>query len=79
MPDKVRSIYEDFDIQDLLNKGLIRASYNPWSCSAFYVNNKAEQQRGVPRLVINYKPLSTGLRWMRYPIPNRKDLLKRLY
>ena len=36
-------------------------------------------ERGVPRLVINYKPLNKALQWIRYPIPNKKDLLDRLH
>ena len=67
------------EIQGLLEKKLIRKSQSPWSCSAFYVNKNAELERGVPRLVINYKPLNTALKWIRYPIPNKKDLLNRLY
>ncbi|XP_015949916.1 uncharacterized protein LOC107474791 [Arachis duranensis] len=30
------------EIKDLLDKGLIRPSKSPWSCSAFYVNKQAE-------------------------------------
>ena len=63
----------------MLQKGLIRPSKSPWSCAAFYVNNSAEIERGAPRLVINYKPLNKALRWIRYPIPNKQDLIKRLY
>jgi hypothetical protein len=37
-----------------------------------------ELERETPRLVINYKPLNDVLEWIRYPIPNRKDLLSRL-
>ena len=44
------------EIDNLLQKGLIKPSKSPWSCTAFYVNNAAEKERGVPRLVINYKP-----------------------
>jgi hypothetical protein len=66
------------EIQTLLDKGLIRHSKSPWSCTAFYVNKAAEIERGVPRLVINYKPLNKVLKWIRYPIPNKKDLLDRL-
>ena len=66
------------EIQDLLQKNLIRESRSPWSCTAFYVNKNAELERGVPRLVINYKPLNKALQWIRYPIPNKSDLLKRL-
>ena len=43
-------------------------------CSAFYVQKQAELERGTPRLVINYKPLNDALRWIRYPIPNKRDL-----
>ena len=67
------------EIEDLLNKQIISPSKSPWSCAAFYVNKSSEIERGVPRLVINYKPLNTALRWIRYPIPNKKDLLQRLY
>ena len=67
------------EIQDLLNKKLIRPSKSPWSCPAFYVQKNAELERGTPRLVINYKSLNKALRWIRYPIPNKTDLLKRLY
>ncbi|BBN70444.1 hypothetical protein Prudu_1477S000200 [Prunus dulcis] len=38
----------------------------------------AELERGSPRLVIIYKPLNTVLEWIRYPIPNKRDLIKRL-
>ena len=67
------------EIQDLLDKKLIRPSKSPWSCAAFYVNKNAEIERGVPRLVINYKPLNKALQWIRYPIPNKKDLLQKLH
>ena len=49
------------EIGDLLTKGLIRKSKSPWSCAAFYDNKQAELERGVPRLVINYKPLNKAL------------------
>ena len=48
-------------IKDLLDKKLIRSSKSPWSCSAFYVNNQAEKERGVPQFVINCKPLNDVL------------------
>ena len=66
------------EIQSLLDKKLIRRSYFPWSCTAFYVNKPAEIERGTPRLVINYKPLNDALQWIRYPIPNKNDLLSKL-
>ena len=67
----------DKEIKDLLSK-----KYNPqtpWSCATFYVENAAELERGAPRLVINYKPLNEVLLSIRYPIPNKQDLINRLY
>ena len=49
------------EIQDLLDKNLIRPSLSPWSCAAFYVQKASEIERGTPRLVINYKPLNKVL------------------
>jgi hypothetical protein len=66
------------EIFDLLAKGIIRKSKSPWACATFYVRKNAEIERGVPRLVINYKPLNDVLEWIRYPIPNREDLVSRL-
>ena len=67
------------EINTLLKNGIIRVSKFPWSCSAFYVNKNSEKERGAPRLVINYKPLNSVLKWIRYPIPNKRDLLKRIF
>ena len=30
-------------------------------------------------MVINYKPLNNILRWIRYPLPNKQELIKNLY
>jgi hypothetical protein len=49
-----------------------------WSC-VFYVNKNSEIEWGTPRLVINYKPLNKALKWRRYPISNKKDLLQKLH
>jgi hypothetical protein len=62
----------------LLAKNIIHKSKSPWSCTAFYVMKNVELERCFPRLVINYKPLNEVLEWIRYPIPNRKDLVSRL-
>lgn len=63
----------------MLKNGIIRTSNSPWSYSAFYINNSAEKEWGTPRLVINYKPLNAVLKWIRDPIPNKRDLLKRTF
>ncbi|GAV88831.1 LOW QUALITY PROTEIN: hypothetical protein CFOL_v3_32252, partial [Cephalotus follicularis] len=59
IPTKARPIqmtYESMEhckkeIQELLNKKLIRHSKSPWSCATFYVNKNSEIERGTPRLV----------------------------
>ena len=66
------------EIEDLLSKGIIRNSRSPWSCPTFYVQKDTEIERGIPWLEINYKPLNKVLEWVRYPIPNKKDLVNRL-
>ena len=66
------------EIKTLLKKGLIRKSSSPWSCAAFYVENTTEKERRVPRLVINYKSLNKVLKWIRSPIPNKQDLIKKI-
>ena len=69
IPTKARPTQMNFEllehckkeIQNLLDKKLIRPSKSPCSYAAFYVNNAAEKERGVPRLVINYQPLNKVL------------------
>lgn len=67
------------EIHDLLDKKLIWLAKSPWSDATFYVNKHAKQEQAVPLLVINYEPLNKALQWIRYPIPNKRDLLKRTY
>ena len=85
IPTKARPIqmsqelmdFQKVEIKDLLKKGIIKKSRSPWSCPAFYVQKNVEIERGVPRLVNNYKPLNKVLEWVRYLIPNKKDLVNR--
>ena len=49
------------EINDLLQKKLIRNSKSHWSCAAFYVQKNVEIERGTPHLVINYKLLNKVL------------------
>lgn len=46
--------YGKMEINEYLDKGLIRKSKLPWNCSSFYIVNSFEIKRGTPRLVINY-------------------------
>ena len=66
------------EIQGLLHKGLIIESISPWNCYRFYVNKNFGQVRGIPRLVINYKPLNMVLADDTYPIPNKSSLLTKI-
>lgn len=66
------------EIQQLLDRRLIRKSKSPWNCYGFYVNKRAEQIRGIPRLVINYKPLNSVLADDTYLIPHKGDLMRRI-
>ena len=66
-------------IQNLESKGLIQKSKSPWSYAPFYVNKNSEIEWGTSLFVINYKPLNKALKWIRYLIPNKKDLLQKLY
>lgn len=66
------------EINILLQNKIIRISKSPWSCPAFYVNKNAKKEREAPRLVINYKPLNSVLKWIRYPIPNKRVSLESL-
>ena len=66
------------EIHYLIKKKLIKNSKSLWSCATFYVQKNAEIERGTPRLVFNYKPLNKVLEWIRYPIPNKNDLVHRL-
>ncbi|RDX88198.1 hypothetical protein CR513_30245, partial [Mucuna pruriens] len=86
IPTKVRPIqmnkeyleYCKKKIQEYLEKELIRPSKSPWSCMGFYVMKASKIERGAPRLVINYKLLNKALEWIRYPLPNKSDLIKRI-
>ena len=69
MNKELLSYYEN-EIQNVLEKKLIRKSKSSWSCSVFYVHKQVKLERGTPRLVIYYKPLNDALRWIRYLIPN---------
>ncbi|XP_015054903.1 uncharacterized protein LOC107001324 [Solanum pennellii] len=58
-PCQMNAEFVDFckkEIDSLLQKGLIKPSKSPWPCTAFYVNNAAEQERGVPSMGGNDPP-----------------------
>jgi hypothetical protein len=52
-PCQMNAELDDFckkEIDNLLQKGLIKPSKSPWSCTAFYVNKAAEQGLIMPKL-----------------------------
>ena len=65
-------------IEDLLQKGLIRPSSNPWACKALFVNNHSKQKHGKKHLVINYKPLNQFLIANKFSLPLKDSLLAKL-
>ena len=77
MNKEYRDLYEK-EIKQLLDRKLIRESDSPWNCYEFYVNKRSEQIRGIPRLVINYKPLNLVLADNTYPIPHKGELMSRI-
>ena len=66
------------EIKGLSERGLIRNSKSPWNCYGFYVNKHYELIWGVPRLVINYKPLNKFLANDTYSIPHKSSLVNRI-
>jgi len=51
---------------------------HPGCVPSFYAWNQAEIERSALRYVINYKPFNKVLQYIRYPIHNKRDLIKRL-
>jgi hypothetical protein len=57
-------------LQELLDKGLIRPSTSPWGCPALFVKKKDESMR----LCVDYRPLNAVTIKNKYPLP-RIDVL----
>jgi hypothetical protein len=57
-------------LQELLDKGVIRPSTSPWGCLALFVKKKDESLR----LCIDYRPLNVVTIKKKYPLP-RIDVL----
>jgi hypothetical protein len=57
-------------LQELLDKGLIRPSTSPWGCPALFVKKKDESLR----LCVDYRPLNAVTIKNKYPLP-RIDVL----
>ena len=66
------------EIKGLLSKGLIRHSRSPWNCYGFYVNKYSEKIRGVPQIVVNYKPLNKVVADDTYLIPHKSSLVNKI-
>ena len=57
-------------LQELLEKGLIRPSSFPWGCHALFVKKKDKSLR----MCVDYRPLNTVIVKNKYPLP-RIDIL----
>jgi len=61
-------------LQELLNKGLIRPSVSPWGAPVLFVRKKD----GSLRLCIDYRELNRVTVKNKYPLPRIDDLLDQL-
>lgn len=66
-------------INDMLNQGIIRHSYSPWSSPVWVVPKKKDASGNQKwRLVIDYRKINEKTISDRYPIPNISDILDKL-
>ena len=66
-------------IEDMLEQGIIRPSYSPWSSPVWIVPKKADASgRQKWRLVIDYRKLNEKTISDRYPLPNISEILDKL-
>ncbi|KAL3643586.1 hypothetical protein CASFOL_014401 [Castilleja foliolosa] len=75
-PDHCKLAIEE--VNQLQKEDLIEKTTSRWACEAFYVNKRAEQVRGKPRLVINYQPLNHFFADDKFPLPKREVLFQKL-
>jgi hypothetical protein len=61
-------------LQELLNKGFIRASTSPWGCPVLFVKKKAKSLR----LCVDYRPLNAITIKNKYPLPHIDVLFDQL-
>jgi hypothetical protein len=61
-------------LQELLDKGLIRPSTSPWGCPALFVKKKDESLR----LCVDYRPLNAVTIKNKYPLPHIDVLFDQL-
>jgi hypothetical protein len=58
-------------LQELLDKGLIRPSSSPWGCLALFMKKKKDKSL---RMCVDYRPLNAIMIKNKYPLP-RIDIL----
>jgi len=61
-------------LQELLEKGLIRPSSSPWGCLALFVKNKDKSLR----MCVDYRPLNAVTIKNKYPLPHVDILFDQL-
>lgn len=66
-------------MQNMLDQGIIRPSYSPWSSPLWVVPKKLDASGKVKwRIVIDYRKLNAKTIGDKYPLPNISDLLDKL-
>lgn len=65
-------------VEEFMQKGLVRPSTSSYSCACFVVRNHASIKRGKARMVINYIPLNAVTVDVKWPLPNKEELIQRV-
>jgi hypothetical protein len=71
-PAELKELKEQ--LQDLINRGLIRPSVSPWGAPVLFVKKKD----GSMRLCIDYRELNRVTIKNKYPLPRIDDLFDQL-
>ncbi|WVZ52224.1 hypothetical protein U9M48_003306, partial [Paspalum notatum var. saurae] len=72
-PDELKELKTQ--LQEQLDKGIIRPSSSPWGCSALFVEKK---DQGGKRLCVDYRPLNAVTVKNKYPLPHIDILFDQL-
>lgn len=65
-------------ISEFKQKQLMGPSSSNYSCSTFIVQNHAKQKHGKARMVIDYGPLNDVTIDIKWPLPNKENLIQRV-
>jgi hypothetical protein len=66
-------------VQNTLNKGIIRTSSSPWSVSTFLVPKKSQNGKPKFRFCVDFRALYTVPQFDSYPLPVSEETITTLY